>query len=57
MSRSYVWLDTGTHDSLLKAAEFVRVLQHRQELQVACLQGFIGREQLQARGELFARTK
>ncbi len=62
MSRGYAWLDTGTHDSLLEAAEFVRVLQHRQGLQVACLeeiaylQGFIGREQLQARGELFAKT-
>ncbi|MFF8802543.1 MULTISPECIES: glucose-1-phosphate thymidylyltransferase RfbA [unclassified Methylobacterium] len=63
MSRGYAWLDTGTHDSLLEAGEFVRVLQHRQGLQVACLeeiaylQGFIGREQLQARGELFAKTK
>ncbi|WP_342151364.1 glucose-1-phosphate thymidylyltransferase RfbA [Methylorubrum sp. SB2] len=62
MSRGYAWLDTGTHDSLLEAAEFVRVLQHRQGLQVACLeeiaylQGFIGKEQLQARGELFAKT-
>ena len=63
MSRGYAWLDTGTHDSLLEAGEFVRVLQHRQGLQVACLeeiaylQGFIGRDQLQARGELFAKTK
>jgi glucose-1-phosphate thymidylyltransferase len=62
MSRGYAWLDTGTHDSLLEAGEFVRVLQRRQGLQVACLeeiaylQGFIGREQLQARGELFAKT-
>jgi glucose-1-phosphate thymidylyltransferase len=63
MSRGYAWLDTGTHDNLLEAGEFVRVLQHRQGLQVACLeeiaylQGFIGREQLRARGELFAKTK
>ena len=62
MSRGYAWLDTGTHDSLLEAAEFVRTLQHRQGLQVACLeeiaylQGFIGRDQLVARGELFAKT-
>jgi glucose-1-phosphate thymidylyltransferase len=62
MSRGYAWLDTGTHDSLLEAGEFVRVLQRRQGLQVACLeeiaylQGFIGREQLVARGEMFAKT-
>ena len=62
MSRGYAWLDTGTHDSLLEAAEFVRTLQHRQGLQVACLeeiaylQGFIGKDQLIARGKLFAKT-
>ncbi|MEH3145632.1 MAG: glucose-1-phosphate thymidylyltransferase RfbA [Methylobacterium frigidaeris] len=62
MSRGYAWLDTGTHDNLLEAGEFVRVLQRRQGLQVACLeeiaylQGFIGREQLVARGEMFAKT-
>jgi glucose-1-phosphate thymidylyltransferase len=62
MSRGYAWLDTGTHDSLLEASKFVQVLQHRQGLQVACLeeiaylQGFIGHEQLIARGKLFAKT-
>ncbi len=62
MSRGYAWLDTGTHDSLLEASEFVRTLQHRQGLQVACLeeiaylQGFINRDQLVARGEMFAKT-
>ncbi|WP_284247199.1 sugar phosphate nucleotidyltransferase, partial [Methylobacterium haplocladii] len=62
MSRGYAWLDTGTHDSLLEAAEFVRTLQNRQGLQVACLeeiaylQSFITRDQLIARGELFAKT-
>lgn len=62
MSRGYAWLDTGTHDSLLEASEFVRTLQRRQGLQVACLeeiaylQGFINKEQLVARGELFKKT-
>ncbi|GJD48838.1 Glucose-1-phosphate thymidylyltransferase 1 [Methylobacterium crusticola] len=62
MSRGYAWLDTGTHDNLLEAGEFVRVIQHRQGMQVACLeeiayvQGFITREQVTARGQLFAKT-
>ena len=62
MGRGYAWLDTGTHDSLVEAAEFVRVVQKRQGTQVACLEeiafnnGFIDRDQLRARGELFAKT-
>ena len=62
MGRGYAWLDTGTHDSLLEASEFVRVIQKRTGAQIACLeeiafyQGFIDREQLRARGEFFAKT-
>ena len=62
MSRGYAWLDTGTHDSLIEAAEFVRVMQKRQGVQVACLEeiafanGFINRTQLRARGNLFEKT-
>ena len=36
LGRGYAWLDTGTHDALLEAAEFVRTLQHRQGLLVGC---------------------
>lgn len=36
MGRGYGWFDTGTHDSLLEAAEFVRTIQHRQAVQIAC---------------------
>jgi glucose-1-phosphate thymidylyltransferase len=62
MGRGYAWLDTGTHDSLLEAGEFVRTLQHRQGVQVACLeeiafeQGFISADQARAAGERFKKT-
>lgn len=62
MGRGYAWLDTGTHDSLLEASEFVRVIQKRTGTQIACLeeiafeQGFIDVDQLHARGLLFEKT-
>jgi glucose-1-phosphate thymidylyltransferase len=62
MGRGFAWLDTGTHDSLLEASEFVRTLQKRQGVQIASLeeiaftQGFIDRDQLRERGKLFEKT-
>lgn len=62
LGRGYAWLDTGTHDSLLDAGEFVRAIQQRQGLPIASLEeiaflnGFIDVEQLRARGQLFAKT-
>jgi glucose-1-phosphate thymidylyltransferase len=62
MGRGYAWLDTGTHDSLLEASEFVRTIQHRQGIQVACLEeiaylkGFTTREHTEARGKMFSKT-
>ncbi|MGH6931631.1 MAG: glucose-1-phosphate thymidylyltransferase RfbA [Dongiaceae bacterium] len=54
LGRGYCWFDTGTHDSLMAASEFVRTIQERQGLQIACLEeiayrlGFIGADQLAA---------
>jgi len=53
MQRGYAWLDTGTHDSLLEAGQFIATLEKRQGLKVACLEeiafrsGWIGAEQVE----------
>ena len=52
LGRGYAWLDTGTHDSLLEASQFIETIEKRQGLKVACIEeiafeeGYISKEQL-----------
>lgn len=62
LGRGYAWLDTGTHDSLLDAGQFVATIEKRQGLKVACLeaigfgQGWITEERLTQQADALAKT-
>lgn len=62
LGRGFAWLDTGTHDSLLEASQYVQTIEHRQGLKVACLEEiayqhkWIDREQLLQRADALGKT-
>lgn len=62
MSRGFAWLDTGTHDSLLEAGQYIQTIEHRQGLKVACLEeigyhnGWLSKERLLEQAEALKKT-
>ena len=62
LGRGFAWLDTGTHDSLMEAGQFVQTVEHRQGLKVACLEeiafhnGWLSKELLLEQADRLGKT-
>lgn len=62
LGRGFAWLDTGTHDSLLEASQFVHTIENRQGFKVACLEeialikGWLTKEKVWSQGEILKKT-
>ncbi|WP_149569912.1 glucose-1-phosphate thymidylyltransferase RfbA [Serratia bockelmannii] len=62
LGRGFAWLDTGTHDSLIEASQFIHTIEKRQGFKVACLEeiayrkGWLTREQLATEAKLLGKT-
>jgi glucose-1-phosphate thymidylyltransferase len=63
LGRGYAWLDTGTHDSLIEASDFIKAIEHRQGVKTGCpeevalLRGYITPEKVAELGEAMRGTE